>query len=324
MNYNIALIRNPASRLNQQEDRDFTDFAAEWLGNNYKSPSSLEAMNQVIQGFLENRVNCIIIDGGDGTISHVMTAIYHIYPHDRLPHLVVLPSGNTNLIAKDVGFGVRGIHALHRLKRLVEQDMLAYSVQHRHALKIEWTDPSRTAVLGMFQGAAAFTKAINIAHSPTILKNFSHDWAVGITIVSSFLKLLFPKTRDLWLRGNDCSLEIDGVKQDQERCFLFLATTLQGLSHGIWPFFSRKTQASCFHYLNIKAYPPFLLKACWALLRGRVPSWLRQNPYYLSGTAERIGMRIKEDIILDGEHLDTGKDHQVYLSAGPKFSFVRL
>lgn len=324
MNQKIALIRNPSSRLNRTENKEFAEFALQWLGANFSTPYSIDEMMETIQKFVKRGVNCIIVDGGDGTISHVMTGIYRFYPPDRLPSLVILPSGNTNLIAKDIGFGVRGIHALQRIKVLDERKRLMDSVQHRYALKIEWSDSARFPVLGMFQGAAAFTKAIHIAHSPTILKNFSHDWAVVITIIFSLLKLVFPKTRRIWLRGVHCPVTIDDQPSYSTDCFLFLATTLQSLSHGIWPFFDQYPNKAGFHYLDVKANPPRLLSACLALLRGKVPLWLRKDPHYLSGTAQKIVLDLKENIILDGEEFDTGSDHRIFLSVGPRFSFVRL
>ncbi|CAI3943962.1 Phosphatidylglycerol kinase [Commensalibacter communis] len=323
---NIALIKNPTSRLNQneKENADFTKFASGWLGSRYCMPDTIDKLNQMMVQYADENVECIIVDGGDGTISQVMTGIYHAYDSDKIPKLVILPSGNTNLIAKDIGFGVRGVQALQRIKILHERQRLINSVQHRHALKIEWSDPSKTAILGMFAGAAAFTRAINIAHNPTILKNFAHDWAVGITIIFALLKLLSPQTRDLWLKGEKCELQYDQQEILSENSFLFIATTLQSLSSGMWPFWGGKHDDQRLHYLNVGSYPSKLISACWVLLRGKSPLWLRNNPSYQSGIAKNISMKIEKEIIMDGEHYDTGNDHQVYLSVGPEFSFVRL
>lgn len=324
MNQNIALIKNPVSRLNWVEDRAFTEYARQWLGDRFSMPGSVSEITEVVGRFAKMGVDCIIIDGGDGTISKVMTAIGRVYPCDKVPRLIILPSGNTNLIAKDVGFGLRGLEALKRIRKKGEQQRLMNSVQYRYALRIEWTDASRAPVLGMFQGAVAFARAIQIAHSPAILKNFPHDWAVVVTMVSALLKLVFPWTRDLWLKGEPCVFTVGNRLGYQENCFLFLATTLQSLSHGIWPFFDRYSDKATLHYLNVKAYPSRLLAACVALLRGKIPAWLRQDPHYLSGQAEKIVMELKGNIILDGESFDTGKDHRIHLSIGPQFAFVRL
>lgn len=324
MTQNIALIKNPTSRLNRSEDLKFSQFASEWLGHHYCAPDSLENLNKMIVHCASENVECIIVDGGDGTISQVMTSIYHAYAADKMPSLVILPSGNTNLIAQDIGFGVRGLQALQRVKVLSERNRLLGAVQHRHALKIEWSDTSRPAVLGMFSGTAAFTRAVNIAHDPTILKNFAHDWAVGITMFFTLLKLLSPQTRDAWLSGEACKIQYDQQESINENSFLFLATTLQNLSNGMWPFWGGVHDDQRLHYLNVKSYPSKFIRACWALLRGKAPQWLRDSPSYQSGIAKRIEMNIQQEIILDGEHFDTGKDHCIYFSVGPEFSFVRL
>lgn len=324
MTQNIALIRNPTSRLNQNESPNFSEFASSWLGYRYCVPDTIEQLNSMLSQYASENIECIIVDGGDGTISQVMTGIYHAYPPDKLPKLVILPSGNTNLIAKDIGFGIRGLEALQRIKILSERERLINSVQHRHALKIEWLDSSRPAVLGMFSGTAAFTRAINIAHDPKILKNFAHDWAVGITIFFALLKLFAPQTRDLWLKGEPCQIQYDQQEVTKENSFLFLATTLQNLSSGMWPFWGGKHDDQRLHYLNVNSYPTKLISACFTLLRGKSPMWLRNHPSYQSGIAQRIAMNIQQEIILDGEHYDTGDNHQVYFSVGPEFSFVRL
>lgn len=321
---NIALIRNPTSRLNKNESADFSEFASDWLGYRYCVPDTIEQLNNMLAQYASEHIECIIVDGGDGTISQVMTSIYHAFSPEKFPKLVILPSGNTNLIAKDIGFGVRGLEALQRIKILSERERLINSVQHRHALKIEWLDSSRPAVLGMFSGTAAFTRAINIAHDPTILKNFAHDWAVGVTIIFALLKLFSPQTRDLWLKGEPCQIQYDQQEISQENSFLFLATTLQSLSSGMWPFWGGEHSDQRLHYLNVKSYPSKLISACISLLRGKAPLWLRNHSSYQSGIAQRIVMKIQQEIIIDGEHYDTGKDHQVLFSVGPEFSFVRL
>lgn len=324
MTQNIALIRNPTSRLNQNDNASFSQFASSWLGDRYCVPDTIKQLNSMLIQYASEGVECIIVDGGDGTISQLMTSIYHAYSPDKLPKLVILPSGNTNLIAKDIGFGVRGLEALQRVKILSEKERLINSVQHRHALKLEWSDSSRPAVLGMFSGTAAFTRAIHIAHNPKLLKAFAHDWAVGITIAFALLKLFSPKTRDLWLKGEACQIQYDQQEITKENSFLFLATTLQSLSSGMWPFWGGKYDDQRLHYLNVGPYPSRVISACVSLLRGKAPTWLRNNPSYHSGTAQKIAINIQQEIIVDGEHYDTGKDNQVFFSVGPEFSFVRL
>ncbi|CAK7192053.1 hypothetical protein COMNV_00236 [Commensalibacter sp. Nvir] len=321
---NIALIKNPTSRLNRKENQEFSQFAKQWLGDNYCVPYSIDHVLQTVAELKRKHVQCILIDGGDGTVSRVLTGIYHAYEPDQFPYLVILPSGNTNLISKDIGFGLRGFQALQRIKILSEKQRLIHAVQHRHALKIEWINSSRPAVLGMFQGALAFTKATDIAHKPTIAKNFGHDLAIMVTILIALLKLILPKSRRIWLDGDLCGLKIGQNDFEFRNRFIFLATTLQKLSNGIWPFWGGNGNIDFFHYLSVDANPKKLLISCLALLKGKSPMWLRKNSSYNSGVAKEILLNLNQNIILDGEHYDTGNNHVVKLSIGPRFSFLRL
>ncbi|MFT8517302.1 MAG: diacylglycerol kinase family protein, partial [Acetobacter persici] len=113
----FALIHNSRSRRNLKADGRYLDCARRILGPLFFSPDSQDALHDVIEDLARQNVGCLVIDGGDGTVGNVLSALYaSSYPKDRLPMIAVLPSGNTNLIAADVGFGLRGEEALQRLQ----------------------------------------------------------------------------------------------------------------------------------------------------------------------------------------------------------------
>nr|WP_220790134.1 acylglycerol kinase family protein [Gluconacetobacter tumulisoli] len=315
------MIHNPRSRRNGKDDGTFRNSAARLLGPLFVRPSGREHVLDAVAELARREVRTIAIDGGDGTVSEVMSAIYRHYPADALPALAVLPSGNTNLIASDVGFGLRGMAALDRLGALARDDGLRRATVRREVLAVRWSDPDRPAALGMFHGAAAFTRGVGIAHRPAI-DRFSHDIAVGVAIASSIGRLAFRSTRRKWLGGNRITLAVGNEAARTQDCFLFLATTLHCLPRRMWPFAPR-TAAEGMSYLNVAAFPPRLAAATWSLLRGRSPDWLDDCPAYERGQTDRLALRIGEDFVLDGEIFDSGPDGQTFLSAGPAFDFIR-
>ncbi|MBB2191550.1 acylglycerol kinase family protein [Gluconacetobacter azotocaptans] len=321
MTERFALIHNPRSRRNGKDDGTFRNSAARLLGPLFVRPSGREHVQDAVAELARREVGTIAIDGGDGTVSEVMSAIYRHYPADALPALAVLPSGNTNLIASDVGFGLRGVAALDRLGALARDGGLRRTTVRREALAVRWSDPDRPAALGMFHGAAAFTRGVGIAHRPAI-DRFSHDIAVGVAIASSIGRLALRSTRRKWLGGNRITLAVGEEAPRTEDCFLFLATTLHCLPRRVWPFAPR-TGNEGMSYLNVQAYPPRLAAATWNLLRGRSPEWLDGCPAYERGQTDRLALRIDEDFVLDGEILNSGPDGRTFLSAGPAFDFIR-
>ncbi|QNT77610.1 diacylglycerol/lipid kinase family protein [Entomobacter blattae] len=321
MSSNFALIRNPRSRKNVNDPDNFRKEAQDYLGKWFVEPPSRESIIEAVQDMSRQEVDCIAVDGGDGTVSDVLTAIYHAYDDEALPAVAILPSGNTNLIASDVGFGQRGLSALKRLEELCENKTMRYNVRRRHALGVRWSDPARPAVLGMFHGMAAYTRAIEIAHKPAILDHFSHEMAVAITLASAFGKLIFRKTRDEWMKGEKVFMAKNQENGQEDYCFLFLSTTLNQLTKSIWPFWNEKEGG--IHYLKVKDHPPHLLAASAALLTGRSPAWLRKNRHYDSGTAHQITLKMSHDFVLDGEVMESGADGITHLFSGPLFDFIQ-
>ncbi|WP_242402510.1 acylglycerol kinase family protein [Komagataeibacter kakiaceti] len=269
-------------------------------------------------------MDCIAIDGGDGTVSDVMTAVHRHYAPDRLPALAILPSGNTNLIAGDVGFGMRGIAALEHLQHLAASGTLRRNVRRRSGLVVEWPeDDGREPVVGMFHGAAAFTRGIELAHQPAILNHYAHETAVVVSFLSSVAHLLTRRSRQEWMMGDPIGIQAGGTVR-RGNCFLFLSTTLQHLPYGIWPFWTdHGARSDVINYLHVAARPTRLVPAAMALLRGRHPGWLRRNPDYCSGCEARIEMTLTSDFVLDGEVLSPGASGRIILSSTAPIDFIQ-
>lgn len=321
----FALIHNSRSRRNLKADRQYLATAQEMLGPMFYAPATSEALQETIEDLARQQVECLVVDGGDGTVGKVLSVLYaSSYPNHSLPMIAVLPSGNTNLIAADVGFGLRGVEALRRLQERARSKRLLSDVKQRQPLVISWPGQDRAAELGFFGGLGAFTRAIEIAHQPAILKNYAHDAAVLATFALTARQLLTPRLRQGWLDGTPVELGLEENMPEMQACFLFLCTGLQCLPHGIWPFWKSEGEADRgISYLDVEARPERLTKAIWNLVRGRAPAWMQNSPFYRSGSSERIRLCTEQSFVLDGEVLDTGPGQCLDITAGPIVSFLQ-
>lgn len=321
----FALIHNPRSRRNLKADRHYLETARNMLGPMFYAPETAAALHETIEDLARQQVECLVVDGGDGTVGKVLSVLYaSSYPNHNLPLIAVLPSGNTNLIAADVGFGLRGVEALQRLQDRASSKRLLSDVKQRQPLVVSWPGQERAAELGFFGGLGAFTRAIEIAHQPAILKNYAHDAAVFATFALTARQLLSPRLRQSWLNGTPVALGLYGNSAEIRDRFLFLCTGLQCLPHGIWPFW--RPQGVSDHgisYLDVSARPEHLTKAIWNLVRGRAPGWIQASQSYQSGSAERIRVRTGQSFVLDGEVLETGPEQCLDITAGPVVSFLQ-
>ncbi|MGO3518956.1 MAG: diacylglycerol/lipid kinase family protein [Acetobacter cibinongensis] len=322
----FALIHNPRSRRNLKADRHYLKAAQAMLGPLFHAPETADALRETIEELAHQNVDCLVVDGGDGTVGRVLSVLYaSSYPNHKLPTIAVLPSGNTNLIAADVGFGLRGIKALEHLRAArAGSAQLATKIQRRQPLVISWPGQTRAPELGFFGGAGAFTRAIEIAHSPNIMNTYAHDAAVLATLAITARQILSPSLRQEWLNGTMAALGLDGQPGDIKNHFLFLCTGLHRLTHKIWPFWRAPGQPDKgISYLDVGPRPEHLTKATWNLMRGKVPAWMQQSSSYQSGSVERIRLRSAQSFVLDGEVLETGPEHCLDITAGPVVSFLQ-
>jgi len=287
------------------------------LGAGFVVSDTRERLLEHMAELARRETETVAINGGDGTVSHVLTAIAATFPHDRLPRIAVLPSGNTNLIANDVGFGQRGLPALARLR----DDLGVFREEVRSPIEVSWPNGAHHSVLGMFHGSTGFARAIEIAHDPTVLKYAPHELAVGVTMLGAFGGLLLHRrTRETWLAGDRYEVAARGEPPKADRSFLFLATGLSRLSHGVWPFWREAGDpAEGVRFLNIHDRPERVAAGIWSLMRGRAPGWMRASDDYESGCVERLSICGEVGFVMDGEVYE---GRETVLSRGPRFRFL--
>lgn len=320
----LALIYNPFSRKNLKNGPDYLQSLQAVPNMLFYAPSTHAALEAAVEDLRTRGVSCIVVDGGDGTVGKVLSVLHaSAWPEDEWPPVAVIPSGNTNLIAADVGYGKRGAEALRFLQAELRSGQAMLKVKQRRPLVVRRKGHDGADVLGFFGGMGAFGRGISIAHHPAVLKRYAHDMAVVATLVMTVMQLLLPRQRDGWMAGAPARLEYDGKASNVRNHFMVLCTALNTLPYGVWPFW-RAGGAAChgMHYLDVAAYPPSLMRAVWSLLRGKAPEWLRRMPAYQSGSVQTLQMHTAEAFVLDGEILEPGEDEDFTIEAGPVVSFL--
>ena len=88
-----GIILNPKSHHNQRSKTGVRmPFAT---GALVAVPDSLAELGDTLRQFEREKIDLLVIDGGDGTIRDVLTAARGLWP-DGLPHVALVPSGKTN------------------------------------------------------------------------------------------------------------------------------------------------------------------------------------------------------------------------------------
>lgn len=315
----IGIISNPFSDGNAGRS-GIAGFAASQADVAFASPPNVAALPDILRDFARRGVVTLAVDGGDGTVRDVMSALSHGFGQDW-PALAILPSGKTNLVARDVGSFGTGLAGLHRLLAAVRTDSPQVALTTRSSLEVVWPDDPRRVVRGFFFGAGIFTHATRMAGE------WAHDRGVK---QRSAVALTMARTLYQTLRGHhsakgtpmavspdiDRPPDLDRHPEPAPR-FLVLATTLQQLMLGFWPFPHHGEGA--LHWLDVQAPPHRLDRALWAAWRGRLQACPAKG--YDGGRTQRLAVRLRDPFVVDGELFTPGANG-VIVQAGPPARFI--
>lgn len=317
----VGVISNPRSERNRTSHQTLRAAAEGRPGVLYAEIAAFDDLPQIITRFARAQVELVVVDGGDGTVQAVLTAVLRNPEFRALPRFSVIPSGMTNLIAMDVGVKGRGAAALDRLLEALESDAPALQITTRPVLRVERASSASSGVetlYGMFFGASAFYHATKLARQRIHPLGIRYTSAVGATIVAAAGQLL----RAGGLRdGEPMAVDVDGVRIDVPRHFVLLVTPLDRLVLGLRPFWGQG--AGPLRYLDVAAPPRRFWRALFPTLIGRPRPWM-EAAGYRSGRAERLTLALRSPFVLDGEIFEPASTDVVHLSAGPMAEFMRL
>ncbi|WP_332767064.1 diacylglycerol/lipid kinase family protein [Phenylobacterium sp.] len=285
----VGVVRNPRSHAN----RGRASGAPEGLY--WAEPETPRALAEDMRRFAEASVDLVVIDGGDGTVREVLSALPAAYGA-RPPVLAVLASGKTNVLALDLGAGPDW--TLAEVLRRAGTD--APSLKSRAPLEVSWAD--QPPVRGFILGLGAFARATQMSKAVHRMGAY-HSLSVALTLTGAALGTLFDRKDSPWRRGVQATVALDGGAQASGPRFVLIATALKRLPFGLKPFGPLREGMKV---LDVDAPPRGLLGALPVVLAGRGDDWLAVRGYRRA-LADRLDLRVDESIVIDGEVFPGGE-----------------
>jgi hypothetical protein len=314
----IAVIRNPRSLRNRRNAGVSKPLPAGSVLCEVE-PHSAAELPGILRRLADEGVEDVVIDGGDGTLRDVMSALLSSWPAP-LPRLALLSGGNANLAAVDVGSAGHGRQAAAALLTALATPGAGHS-RWRSPMIARWPDGAHPPVACFFAGAAGFHRGWKLALGDVHRRGFTHGPAVAVTVISAMLQALLGGRDNPWRAGEPMMIAVDGRELPAGPRFVFLATTLHRLYGRLWPFFDHGDAA--LRWLDVSAQTPRLARSLPRLLSGRPNAWMRASGAYRSGGASRLRLKLAAPLVLDGEAYEAGPSRIVELSVGPALEFFR-
>ncbi|MEQ1889237.1 MAG: diacylglycerol kinase family protein [Alphaproteobacteria bacterium] len=310
----LAIISNPRSHRNLHGPAVLCDISQYPFLAGFAEPGSQAALLASLAQFRQRGVNIIAINGGDGTVRDVLTAMWRIDPEWR-PALTIIPGGKTNLIANDVGCAAPGPAGLRQILEAASHNRLDRHRVNRPVIDIIRTGSPGTPICGLFFGAGAFSRGTELAQTEANALGLYQGLAVAWTIGSMLVRSLRGRAGE----AAPMALSAGGGTVLQGEVFIMLATSSQRIILGLNPFWGPQTGA--IRYTAIAGPPVRLLAALWPVLRGRPRPWMAAAGYR-SGSADYLNLHLTSRFTVDGELFDPGPAGMIELTARRTMDFV--
>lgn len=307
----IGVIRNPKSHYNRKSAAQPIDLPHVL----HLAPRGRPEIARALAQFAEQKVELLVIDGGDGTVRDILTEGLAIFGRDW-PKLLVLPSGKTNALALDLGVPKR-----LRLGEALRVAARARTVTRRPLL-IERQGRDGKKLMGFLFGAGVFNAVIDAGQVAHRFGAFQST-AVGVTAVAGIVQALIGIGDSPWRRTVPMRLTLGQDKQPMvqsgygtrgERYGVGLST-LRHFPLGMRPFGDVPGELRFFVWDRPLRR---LIAMAPAILMGWNPVFLRRLGLFRGGVDE-IHMALEGNFILDGESFAPG---ELRITAGHEVQFL--
>lgn len=278
-----------------------------------------EELTTQIAALVAQGITDLLVDGGDGTVSAVTSAVLHLPPGIPRPRLTLSPSGTTNLIALQLGATVPRDEIADRLLRSPIGKLTEATVW-RSPLTIEREGQDET-LHGYLLGGASFLDGTLLTRRRVNTLGFTQQLGIVGGIVASLILATCGPDRAAFRNGAPIIVESEKERLPGDRQFLLLLTALDRLLPWLSPFWGEGTGP--IQWLNVSAPASKLIRALPKVLRGTPAPWM-EHAGYRSGRSNCLTLRTQCQLILDGEVISPGPAGRLTISAAPPIAFMRF
>lgn len=269
------------------------------------------ALDRAIASFRGRMPRCVVVVGGDGTLSQVLTSIERERAHSSAtaslgPTIALVPMGTMGTVAKSLG-ARRTLDVEHAIA----------------AARDAASDPTRTREIGTISvgvdGAAArvgFIVAAGLA--PSFFEIYDRSSATGVREALRLTARITasaladgPLARRV-LAARPCAVTVDGSPRATPSVSLLVASMVRDVGLGFSPTYRASPEQARFHVVVSSAAPARLARAIPSMLLARPSSVFDED--VMASTVE-LGFASPGALVVDG---DTLVGQRFVLRRGPR------
>lgn len=276
-------------------------------------------VREALSLLLEKEVDILVVNGGDGTLQQVLTALLGDRSFSTLPAVAPLCGGRTNMNALVIGSHRNPVTALSTLLTVVRNNALTDRLVAQPVLRVD-LGAERSMQYGMCFGAGMLHRAIELKHQILPRRRFQ-----GLPGAAAFLgvmlaRAIFGSANGLFT-PDYIGLTLEAQSRTPRHYLLVLATSLDRLFFKLRPFWGQEAAPIRFTAITPEARrtPGGVVRA----LRGRPPFSDAEQAGYLSYNVSQIELQLNCGLLLDGELFAPEPGRVVRITADHRVRFVR-
>ena len=316
----VGILHNSLSGRNRRKPDLFQEIYSTYSEVPWAEVHSPTEILEALKTFAQRQVNCVVVNGGDGTIQATMGALFFHRPFAVMPRMAVLPAGTANLIAGDVGLGKFEPNTLEQLLVQAEAKTPRLSFETRPVLRIRFPE-SRDPLHGMFFGAGAIYHGTQLGIETKQSIGRLGEWGAGLILLKFLLALATGSRKGL----NPITVRVTAGQSEpiQQEYLVLLVTTLNRLFLGMKPFWSK--HAGALRYTSLRVPYRYLWRVLPTVFRGTTHPLATIEHGYVSENLSELRLVFNSGFVLDGEvYASSMPEEPLTLDSPGELSFVRL
>jgi hypothetical protein len=318
----LGVISNPGSGRNRRLIGRLRGALACRRDVLHAETASAADIPAVLRRFAAAGVEAVGINGGDGSVALVLTAL-HAEPamFARPPLLCALPGGTTNVTVGDVG--IRGAlePALLRLLAWSQGRAAGARVLERPVIGVRGAD-GRLLGCGLVFGAGAVVDGIEYWHEAVRARGMRSELSSGVAMVRTVWGMVSGHER--FGAAHPMRIAPQAASPVAGEFMLLVVSALERLFLGIHPFWN-EAQPGALRLTAIERGARGFALALPTILRGRPGAVVRPENGYHSLRCGRLELGFEGGFTLDGElhHMAPGESPLTVFDAG-RARFLRI
>jgi diacylglycerol kinase family enzyme len=254
--------------------------------------ASLSDLPAAVETLLADGVELLGINGGDGTVHLVLSALWRASAGQPLPALAFLPGGTTNMSARDINGGAVSVRSA--FEAMLKAAAGNPTAAPRHLLHVHGTGAEPQ--LGLCLGMGAVVRGIEFCHERIFSLGIRDEWATGVALLRAGWGI--ARREAVFADGVPLTISIDGERHES-RASIFLISALAELMLGIRPFWGGGNEP--LRVTLVREHAHRFMRSFPDLLRGRPEPHLTEAAGYLSRRGHEIEIRGECPYTIDGE-----------------------